>query len=208
MNMKKSEGSKKGKIIGVSASLALVMAAAIGVTMAYYKSESDVAVNQFTVGNVTTELVEDFYQKEGSDTEFVKTPRVTNTGATPCLVRIRVSVTPESVVDREVTIAGETKKYLQIADHNNDPWLYNSEWSNDCWEYRDGWYYYKDVLQPGESTEALFSTVTVNYNEDNEWEDFDIILYHEAVQSVIPNGENPIVDASLIWKVYENTGKE
>lgn len=192
--MKKSEIFEKGKIIGVVLSVALVMATALGVTLAYHKTESNTAVNQFTVGNVTTELVEDFFQK--TDTEFAKAPRVVNTGADPCLTRIKVTVTPESVQNRKVVDGNgnETgKAYLEISGFSGK-WILKD----------DGYYYYSKVLQPGEATQELFQTVTVNYDDNNPWMDFDIILYHESVQFEATEGGETVTDPDKIWSLYES----
>lgn len=201
MNMKKLQIFKNKKIISAIVSIALVVTAAIGVTAALYQAETDSVVNQFTVGNVTTELVEEFYQNPGSDTDFTKTPKVTNTGANDCLVRIRMNVTPESLLSQKVLDEnGNETNYLVI-----------SGWPSKWTLKDDGFYYYSDVVKPGKSTEPLFTTVTVNYDKDaedgasNAWVDFDIILYQEAVQAeVIENGVT-ITDADRIWASYDKS---
>lgn len=196
------------RIIGMIISIVLVVGSALGVTTAYYHVKSNAVVNQFSLGNITTELVEDFYQDKKTDTmtEFVKTPQVNNTGADACLVRVRVGITPENVVDKEVTIGNKKKPYLQIMDENGNNWIYNNTWSNDWWEYRDGWYYYKGVLNPGESTETLFSSVVVNYAQDSDWEDFDIVLYHESVQAELIHNGVTVTDSAKIWDIYDKAG--
>lgn len=194
--MKRLELTGKKKIISAVIAGVLVMGTALGVTVAYYHTGSDKVVNEFTVGNVTTELVEDFYQNPENETEFTKTPKVMNTGADPCLVRIRMTVTPEDIVERYVVDdKGVTteQKYLVI-----------SGWSSKWLNLGDGYLYYSDILQPGESTEPVFEKVTVNYDEDkNPWEDFDIILYQEAVQAQVNTGTETITDPERIWKAYE-----
>lgn len=190
--MKRLEKSGKKKIIGAFLGGVLVMGTALGVTLAYYHTETDKVVNEFTVGNVTTELVEDFYKV--TETEFTKTPKVINTGADSCLVRLRMTVTPESVADRETVDAdgNVTGDYLDI-----------SGWSAKWIDGKDGFLYYSDILQPGESTEPVFTTVTVNHNELNPWEDFDIILYQEAVQAELVNGGTTITNPDEIWETYD-----
>lgn len=194
VDMKKLIGSGRGKIICAAVSIALVLGTALGVTLAYYRISSNQAVNQFAVGNVTTELVEDFHQD--SDTEFTKTPRVTNTGSGACLVRIRMSVTPEDVERKYVLDeAGQETgtPYLEIGGRSSK-WILRE----------DGYYYYEEVLQPGESTEPLFTTVTVNYDEDrNPWVDFDIVLYHEAVQAQVTADGEVITDPDAVWSMYK-----
>lgn len=197
--MKRLEQSGKKRIIGAILAVVLVMGTALGVTLAYYHTGTDEIVNEFTIGNVTTELVEDFYQNPDNKTEFTKTPRVTNIGADPCLVRLRMTVTPEEivdkyVVDKEGNPVVPNKKYLQIEGWSNEKWVLNKA---------DGYLYYSDILQPGESTVPVFTNVTVNYDDANPWEDFDIILYQEAVQAEVNKGGQTITNADEIWKAYE-----
>lgn len=209
--MKKNQIVNNKKIIGVIVSIVLVMVTALGVTLAYYQDETGTIVNQFSVGNVTTELVEDFKQTDdnGVTATFDKTPKVTNTGANACLVRVRVSITPESVVTKKMTIAGSEKSYLEISSADGT-WVYHPEndWKQGLWRYEDGWYYYEGVVQPGHSTAALFENVVVNYGSEEQWEDFDIIIYQEAVQAEVVNGEQLISGTTPegrmeIWSLYD-----
>ena len=55
----------------------------------------------------------------------------------------------------------------------------------------DGFYYWKEPLQPGEATETLFDTVTIRADvAKEELETFDIQVYAEAVQSQGKSEEN------------------
>lgn len=186
--MKENSRKAKIKIIGIVV-LALVIVATVGVTIALYTSQTNEVVNHFTLGNVTTEVIEDFH--DNGDNTFTKTPQVVNTGANDCLVRIRVSVTPATLPENYLTVDYKTG-------------------DSDDWYLKDGYYYYKKVLKPGETTSPLFTTVAVN--KDMDWIDFDIILYHESVQASIDGTD---LDAnknwkytSEIWKFYENLKKQ
>lgn len=194
--MRRLNLSGKNKIVTAILLVTLVMATAVGVTVAAYHFQTEKVANKFTVGNVTTELVEDFYQKPGTDSEFTKTPRVTNTGADECLVRLRVTFTPEKITGKVVVDEnGVSKKYLEVTGWS-DNWVLNPD---------DGFLYYNKALEPGESTDPVFTTVKVNYNEENPWVDFDIILYQEAVQAkVIDDNGEAIEDPDTIWKTYKD----
>lgn len=205
MSMKKQNIWKNKKLCGAVLSIGLVVATAVGVTAAYYRAETDEVVNQFSAGNVTTELVEDFVQN--TDTEFTKTPRVTNTGANDCLIRLRMKVTPESLLNQKVLD--------EDGNATATDYLVISGWSSKWTLQADGFYYYSDIVKPGESTEPLFTAVTVNYDknaqkgEPNEWVDFDIILYQEAVQAEVIKDGQPLVDLNgngsnhdEIWASY------
>lgn len=177
--MKKLFKSAKSKIIIVATVLAATVLA-VGITMALYQDNSNTVVNTFTVGNVTTEIVEIF--NKINDHEFQKEPCVTNTGENDCYVRIRYEVTPNKV-EKNLTFEGLT---------------------GTGWKQDGDWYYYTKPVKPGESTTPLFEKVKVNYNEtDNPWIDFDIILYQEAVQAKVMSNGTEITDMDAIWAQYD-----
>lgn len=159
----------------------VVLLGGVGKTVAYYQDQSNKEVNEFTVGNVTTEIVEIF--NKINDHEYQKEPRVTNTGMNDCYVRIRWEVTPENIMKDRLEFVG----------------LAGSGWEKD-----GDWYYYTKAIKPGESTTELFKTVKVAYNEtDMPWVDFDIILYQEAVQAVVNVDGKVITDYQTIWTQYD-----
>ena len=108
--------------------------------------------------------------EQGNEVSYTKEPYVTNTGSVDCYVRVKSEVSDSRVKD-----------YLSI-DYNS------SEDINDDskdWYYYDGYYYYKEAITPGDSTEPLFTTVTIASNADNiVLEGFDIYVYAESVQTV------------------------
>lgn len=178
--MKKLFKNAKSKIIIVAAVLAAAVLA-VGITMALYQDNSNMVVNTFTLGNVTTEIVE-IFQKE-DDTTYKKEPRVTNTGENDCYIRLRYQITPEEAGKRQVSLDGPGEGWKQVGD----------------------WYYYQNPVKPGESTTPLFTTVKLQYDEeDNPWIDFDILLYQEAVQTVAVNNGEKVTDMMTIWKLYDS----
>ena len=66
---------------------------------------------------------------------------------------------------------------------------------NDFWTYKDGWYYYNEALESGETTESLFESINVKVDLDNSVRGSDgkIMVYAQAVQRA-NNGEN-VMDA-------------
>lgn len=176
--------NRKSTIIAIAATLAAVMAIAIGTTVAFYQEQTAEAVNTFAVGNVTTEIVEIF--NKISDTEYQKEPSVANTGENDCYIRMRVSVTPGEALDN-LSIDFDT-----------------ANWTRKTGADGEDWYYYNNSVAPGQSTTPLFTKVNVSYDEEEHpWIDFDIILYQEAVQSeVVVNGET-ITDSASIWNLYD-----
>lgn len=163
---------------------AVAVIGGVGSTVAYYHDQTGEKVNEFSVGNVTTEIVEIFNKIDNHT--YDKNPRVTNTGMSDCYIRMRYEVTPEKEMEDRLILEG-------LAGAN---WVQDGEW-----------YYYTKPVKPGESTTELFNKVKVDYNEkDKPWVDFDIILYQEAVQAEVFDSEgNPVTDAGrdAIWAQYD-----
>lgn len=91
-----------------------------------------------------------------------KAPRVVSQSSTSCYVRLRVCFSDE-----------QAQKYCQ-------PLVINSGWTIG----NDGFYYWKEPLLPGQSTETLFDSVTIRSDiAKEELKQFDIQIYAEAVQS-------------------------
>lgn len=171
--------SKVLSLLAIVAAVAVV--SGVGTTVAYFQDKTGEKVNEFSVGNVTTEIVEIF--NKINNREYEKRPRVTNTGMSDCYIRMRYEVTPENEMKDRLVLEG-------LAGAN---WVKEGEW-----------YYYTKPVKPGESTTELFNKVTVDYNEtDKPWVDFDIILYQEAVQAEVFVDGQSITDAATIWAQYD-----
>ena len=160
--------SKKSKITAALLMTVLVVAGSIGATLAYYSNETKVLSNQFTVANIDTDIVEEF--KEISETEYTKLVTVKNTGNAPCLVRVRVEVTPSS---EEANIKIDDKTVADWKVKLGDDWKYKE----------DGFFYYTKALPEGVSTASLVNKV--NIIDTDKMNDFDIIVYQEAVQTAV-----------------------
>lgn len=170
----------------------------VGATIAFLSTATSSLTNTFTKGSITTKLEEEV------DTDGTKKPWVKNTGENDCLVRIRVSISPES--------AGQ--KIILENLGAGGKWKFNEN---------DGFYYYQGILEPGKTTEPLFTKVTVpvageaaDLSADwsaflEEYPDFTITVYHEACQTAIGTA-NALKDgvydqesAEQVWKVFEDT---
>ena len=104
----------KKKIISLCLVVALGATAVIGGTLAYF-TDTDDATNVITVGNVEIDLTEDAWTAEGGGEDqaedaypgeaLPKDPTVTNKGANPCFVRIKVegldSLAPAGLITYE-----------------------------------------------------------------------------------------------------------
>ena len=185
--------SKITKKIWIPFFLAVVLASAGFGTLAFLSHATGSLTNQFSIGTVTTQVNED--TPSIADGIIRKNPRVLNTGSVSCLVRVRINLSPESL--------------RSYADFN----------IGSDWEYRDdGFYYYKHVLPPGESTPALFTSVggiLGHVGEGTEITTFQITVYQEAVQAEVfdalgnkisasdSGGGFHSTNASTIWSIYD-----
>jgi hypothetical protein len=131
-----------------------------------YLTDGDKATNEFVIAKQTIEVLEPDYTPPKElypGVSFPKNPMVKNTGTTACYVRMLAEVS-----------TSDMGQYLEI-DYNTTNWTEKQE---------DGYYYYKEILEPGETTEPLFTTVKVMDSAPaDQMQDFEIIIYSESVQS-------------------------
>ena len=155
-------------LLVVSAAI-LCIALMTNSTIAYFTT-SAVARNVITAGTIQVDLVEkdaagNAFQNPvnvvpGAEIEKVVT--VENTGSNPCWVRIGV----EKSVELAEGVSGEADLSLISIDFNTDDWT-----------EKDGWFYYNNALESGETTEALFTAVTFSEDMGN--------LYQSSVATVL-----------------------
>lgn len=168
---------KKILSLGLAASLAAV--AVVGSSLAYFTSE-DNAKNDYTVGNVTIDLTEPAWDNGGKEEaqdmypgEAVgKDPRVTNNGANPAFVRIKVDA-PELISFR----------------HGN----YEAGMDLDNWTEYEGYYYYTqknaegkvvgNIVDPTETTYPLFNQMVLSTEATEATEGGSVDVSAQAVQA-------------------------
>ena len=175
----------KRKLLIVSVLAILVAVTAAG-TLAYF-TDTGTAHNVITTGNVKIELKEwadeaceqPFQDKTGvmPGTKVTKIVKVENTGTGAAFVRLYV----------EKNVYGADQKPMKSdpvsLDFDNRNWTYSES---------EGCYYYNRPLEPGKTTEPLFTAVTFDPLMGNEYQNASahvkVIAY--AVQSA-NNGDSP-----------------
>jgi len=143
----------KKKLLSLCLVAMLAITAVVGGTMAYFTDE-DNATNTFTVGNVDIVLEEPNWEGDGikdapevyPGEALAKDPTVTNNGANPCFVRVKVEGLDCLGDAGMVTYRTE---YVEGALGKN--WVLHT----------DGYYYYNKVLAVGETTDALFDQIVI-----------------------------------------------
>ena len=178
--MKKTNRRKAG---AAAAAFCLGLPAALGVitgTSAYMTDHAE-KVNCITVGWNTTEIEEEFPSPTPAapgDT-VAKKVRIRNTGSVPCYIRAALLVSEGTVTPGEM---------------DTDLWI----------DGEDGYYYYRDVVQPGDSTTELFTGVRID--QEPEGDTVAVTVYEESVQAFV--GTVPCKDYQEAWKHYQGGGGE
>lgn len=159
-------------------------------TLAYYSTVGK-ATNVVTSGNI--QLI--IHEKTDAGTEFPKEG---------------VYIVPGDIVSKKVSIENDCEHpfYLRV----KMVYGVNSEelTAEDCfklnineeyWELHDGWYYYKAIVEPGETTPDVFSHVEmVGAKIDNSYIGKTLTLTVDA--QAVQSENNPITDG----KVYTASG--
>ena len=175
---------KRNKRIIAVLAITSILAVMVFQTLAFFTAE-DTALNRVTMGNVALILNDDTINPETEELEpfpvegfdlimpgdvIDKIVSVTNDGDNPIWVRIRL--------DRSILLAGEAADVdfnVLGLDLNDEDWT----------EGVDGWFYYNEVLAPGETTENLFTQVTFPTSLGNEFmnAEVEIDVLAQGVQS-------------------------
>ena len=159
---------------------ALLVFSTIGTAYAAYKVASD-STNAISMAGIKARIVEKY---EPADSVFPgntieKIVNVKNTGGGDSLIRVKV----EKAWGEE---RGEDGKLIANDAYSTDN--INIEYNTEYWFYdqADGYFYYKGVLKPGETTLApLFEEFTVSEDTGNEYKGLhaDITVKMECVQA-------------------------
>ena len=130
----------------------------VGVTAGFLIS-TDSVTNRLSCGYNTAEIVENYVPLSSfaKGEEVTKEVKVRNEGSVPCYVRVFAEISRP-----------EAREAVDV-DYST------SDWS----KMSDGYYYYSRVLNAGEESSPLFTTLTAKENVS----DFEMICYSESVQA-------------------------
>ncbi|MGF7017646.1 hypothetical protein M2145_001403 [Lachnospiraceae bacterium PF1-21] len=203
--------NKKAKYVVVA--LLVVILASFGITVALMNAKTNEVVNDFTIGEVTTNV----YEETGEaiqDGEFVKKVWVKSTGPDDCLVRARVDISPK---EADVT-------NLIAYNTGTD--------AGDWYDGGDGFYYYIGYLKgtlnnpAADGSEQITKNTLfdkVNFSQVTNLEnikDIQVTVYQEAVPTEIvideagtelhainADGSYNKTAASGIWAYFDGKSK-
>lgn len=182
---------KKKPFIQVLLSVLLVAVILVGSTMAYLFATDSPLINTFKLAHVDTEIEEN--PQEG--TEANKEPYVTNTGSSPVYIRAKaVVVTQEG---SPVAVSNDQVKF----EYNTSAWTEDPD--------EDGYYYYKQILQPRKSvaeefpkTDVLFTELKVDSTVSKDAL-FSVVVYHESVLASDTSPEDVVAAAQAAFAAAE-----
>ena len=183
----------KKKILALALVVVLAVTAVTGATLAYF-TDKDEATNTFTVGNVSIDLTEPKWDEQGKEDApevypgeaLAKDPTVTNDGANPCFVRIKVTGWDCLAPAGEITY-----KTDYVANKLGDNWVKHS----------DGYFYYAKVLAKDETTDALFDQIVMPTDLTNGYDgNYSLVVNAYAVQA---QGARPSFSAVEAMTVEE-----
>ena len=122
-------------------------------------ADADSAVNNLGFG-INTIVPEEEFEEPEPGQETCKNPKAVNTGNVPCYVRAKVFLS-------DSRIALDYEDYLNTG----------------AWRKEDGWYYYNGILQPGETTPALFDRILLMEDIPEEVQEAQLNVVFASVQS-------------------------
>lgn len=163
--------NKKKTLIISAVSLLTIALIAIGISLALMTQIPEMRANNFTFGNVSIDLSEPDWEELEPEDKIVypgrvisKDPIITNTGENDLYAYIEVSVPKEMVrtvsTENGEEIIDEAKLQELFSFEANEGWTLIN-WDNSSDDYNVYLYAYTEkVLLPGETTTALFNSVT------------------------------------------------
>ena len=153
--------------------LVLILVCTVGGTVAYLVTHTDPVVNTFTPGEVSCQVEEEFKDNTVKTKAVVK-----NTGNVPAYIRVAVVA---NTIDKQGNITGMTT-------------LLDNRLNETYWTKSGDFYYYNDVVQPGDVTANLLTAAGIDLTG------IQVTILASAIQSM---PDEAVKDA---WKMSYDTG--
>lgn len=136
-------------------------------SLAYFSETSEIVHNVITTGNISIELIETdangnpFRDVQGAvpGCSYAKVVTIENVGGNAAFVRMAVS--------KSITMPDKTQ---------GDASLVSIDFNTTDWELKDGYYYYKSILEPGQTTAPLFTQVSLSSAMGNGYQECPITV--------------------------------
>jgi hypothetical protein len=180
--MFKKTNKKRLTILLVSLSLILVVG--VGVTLAYVFDSTGDVVNTFTPSKVTCAVVEDQKTDDAPKgqvkVEDKTNVKIKNTGDTSAYIRAAIIVTWKN--SNDVVWAQKPIEGTHYQIDRGDAWALST----------DGYYYYVNAINPGDSTLNLIDSIVPTATRPNDLPT-DYVLSVEIVASAIQSTPDHVV---------------
>ena len=176
----------------LSACLILILISIMGVgTLAFFTDEEK-ADNIITSGNIDIQLNEwtGEIDGEGNKILFEDVKGVMPGVTVPKIVEV------ENIGDNEAYVRISAEKIITLAQEGEaDLDLITMDFDLENWTYKDGFYYYNEVLKPGEVTKPLFTGVTFDPTMDNLYQGCEVKIDVKADATQVANNGTSALDA-------------
>ena len=195
---------KKKTALAIASGTLLVLL--VGTALAYFGAMDD-KPNLIRIGEDEITVTEEF-STPNQEAPFRKLVKIENTGSVPCYIRVRMEFSNSDVQNAAFFSAVNTdsdtppgEDTYHSAKIGTDPdfyihnlptgWIYVREDDPQKPDVTSGYYYYKDPVAPGETTNALLSWVRMDYSDPGTMQAYDLYVYSESVQISDPHTGTP-----------------
>lgn len=162
-------------------------------------------MNKKTIGLVAAALMLVATIGVGSALAYFTTFSVANGGKTLELNFTKSNIDEEIDFDKkiiQIENIGDTATYVRIKPLSGDkhPVAMESEETRGSWKVADdGYYYYKDILQPGDTTSSITFSFSLEGNES-----FNVIIVQESTPVLYKADGTPYADWSVKAEISES----
>lgn len=193
----------KKKLLSVT--VVAICLAVLGYGTAAYVTDEVRAHNVITSGGIGIELVEKTVENGAEvdfptdgisgvmpGTEVAKIVTVKNTDSGDAWLRVKVESSIQSAAQQELPktlTVGQTSVSVVTLDFNTDDWV----------DGGDGFYYYSAPVRAGESTSALFRTVSFAKEMGNEYQNCKVFI--DVTAQAVQSANNPIPDGGSLTDI-------
>ncbi len=163
MAKQKKQSLNKKPVIAIV--VGIIVAAAVGATIAY-RGDITRLFNSLKTGETGATFTEEFVSPDNwkpCDTQ-PKTITATNSGNQPIRVRVSYEQFWKAQDDSSLPLEKDGLRVAAINFDNQNDWTLRG----------DGWYYYNNTLQPGETTNSFISSVTFNCSYNLGTDDLNV----------------------------------
>ena len=195
----KTGGAKrlvKNRRMLIASLVLLLCIGGLGSTAAYYSTQA-IATNVITSGNIRAEIREwadeemtipfQNYTLAMPGTEATKVVTVLNTGDYDAWVRLRVAKGYELA-------APQTRDALAQAQAEEE--LIHLLINSNDWTEKDGWYYYNNILKPGELSAPLFTAIILDWALGNVWQGATVTIDVDMDAVQVANNGSTVLEAA------------